>query len=80
MSSLDDLHDERFGATPPPVAALRARRAELADIQYRDPGIIRAYVRRLGGRVCDLSPARLDIIATYMPKNDPDYFLKGSNE
>lgn len=62
----DDLHAERFGPPPPTVSELRRRRAELEDIQYRDPAIVRAYVARIGGRICDVSPARLDIIATYM--------------
>lgn len=63
----DDLHRERFGPPPPTVYELKARQAELADLQYRDPAILRAYVQRIGGRICDLSPARLDIIATYRP-------------
>jgi hypothetical protein len=70
--NFEDLHRERFGPPPPTVSQLQARRAELADLQHRDPDIVRAYVARIGGRVCDLSPARLDIIATYAPRNgDP---------
>lgn len=64
MSELDDLHAERFGGNTHPVSNLTARKAELADIQYRDPAIIRAYVRRLNGRICDLPGPLLDLIAT----------------
>jgi hypothetical protein len=66
VSELDDLHTERFGGNPHPVNNLTARQAELADIQYRDPAIIRAYVRRLSGRICDLPGPLLDLIATIL--------------
>lgn len=66
---LDALQRERFGPPPPTVYELRARQAELADLQYRDPNIVRAYVQRIGGRICDVPAERLDIIATYATKD-----------
>lgn len=65
---LEALHRERFGPPPPTVGELRARQAELADLQYRDPNIVRAYVQRIGGRICDVPAERLDIITTCFPR------------
>lgn len=64
MPSVEDLAAERFWPTSPPVNNLTARRAEIADIQYRDRDIVRCYVKRLGGRVCDLPGPLLDLITT----------------
>lgn len=64
MGQIEELAAERFWPTSPPVNNLTARRAEIADIQHRDCDIVRWYVKRLGGHICDLPGPLLDLIAT----------------